>query len=116
MPTELTIIHAHSDSAAFSQQLLQIMAASVKYIINPYGYQERFHCKCSCANVAIRANFTTDNTIDEYWEMAAQPLCIGSWIDACSKWHTLVFLEGFICVWLVDWVLRDEQDARRFNG
>jgi hypothetical protein len=29
------------------------------------------------ANVAIRANFTTDNTIDEYWEMAAQPLCIG---------------------------------------
>jgi hypothetical protein len=68
------------------------------------------------ANVAIRANFTTDNTIDEYWEIAAQPLCIGSWINACSKWHRLVFLEGFICVWLVDWVLRDKQDARCFNG
>jgi hypothetical protein len=54
------------------------------------------------ANVASRADFTTDNTIDEYWEMAVQPLCIGSWIDACSKWHRQVFLEGFICVWLVD--------------
>jgi hypothetical protein len=32
------------------------------------------------ANVASRADFTTDNTIDKYWEMAAQPLCIGSWI------------------------------------
>jgi hypothetical protein len=30
------------------------------------------------ANVAIRADFTTDNTIDEYWEMAAPPLDLGS--------------------------------------